>query len=256
MIPAMAASYRFGAVWNGERVLTGVCIHTSGERIASIGACGADAVDLSRYTAIPGLIDVHTHMTFLLKNPVSAAGRGAAVVFLAQENARRTLETGVTSVRDLNASNYADVAMRDLIASGAMKGPRMFVSGGGLFRRPGDPAVSGEELAKTVDERAKAGLDWIKMFGSTGSGQDVTGVQTFSFEQMKAAVEAAHLNGKRIATHRYGPEGGGTRCGRGRIRSNTRPIWTRRRFRRWWSGRRFTCRRLTITGFTRRTLRC
>ena len=207
LTPAFAGSYRFGAVWDGEKVRKGVCINPRGDRIESIGACGADAVDLSRYTAIPGLVDVHTHMTFVLKNPVSAAGRGAAVVFLAQENARRTLETGVTSVRDLNASNYADVAMRDLIASGAMKGPRMFVSGGGLFRRPGDPAVSGEELAKTVDERAKAGVDWIKMFGSTGSGQDVTGVQTFSFEQMKAAVEAAHRNGKRIAIHSYGPEG-------------------------------------------------
>ena len=167
----MAASYRFGAVWDGEKVHKGVCINTREERIESIGVCGANAVDLSRFTAIPGLIDVHTHMTVLLKNPVSSAGRGAAVVFLAQENARKTLETGVTSVRDLNAGNYADVAMRDLIASGAMKGPRMFVSGGGLFRRPGDPAISVEDADADGGGTGEGGGGlaqdvWVDWFGA------------------------------------------------------------------------------------------
>jgi imidazolonepropionase-like amidohydrolase len=204
--PAFAASYRFGAVWDGDKVHRNVCVNTREDRIESVGVCPAGAVDMSRYMAIPGMIDVHTHMTYVIRNPVSQAGRSAAVVFLAQENARRTLEAGVTTVRDLNAQNYADIAMRDLISSGAMKGPRIFASGG-LSRRRGDPAQSVEELSRTVEERVKAGVDWIKMFGSTGSGQDVTGDQTFSFEEMKAAADVAHLHGKRIAIHSYGPAG-------------------------------------------------
>lgn len=207
VVPAIAGSYRFGAVWDGERVQRNVCINTRETRIESVGACPADAVDLSRYTAIPGLIDSHTHMTFVNRGTVSDSARDAAAPFLAQENARRTLETGVTTVRDLNARVYGDIAMRDLIAKGLMAGPRMFVSGLGLQRRPGDQPLSLEDISRTVDERAKAGVDWIKMFGSTGSGQDVSGDQTFTLQEMKTAVEAAHRNGKRIAIHSYGPGG-------------------------------------------------
>ena len=72
------------------------------------------------------MIDVHTHMTYVLNNRVSRAGRTASVPFLAQGNARKTLETGVTTVRDLGASGYTDIAMRDLINLGQMTGPRMF----------------------------------------------------------------------------------------------------------------------------------
>jgi imidazolonepropionase-like amidohydrolase len=62
----------------------------------------------------------------------SGARQSQVTVFLAQENARKTLEAGVTTVRDLGSSEYADIAMRDLINRGAMTGPRMFVSGYGL----------------------------------------------------------------------------------------------------------------------------
>ena len=64
-------------------------------------------------------------------NPVSRSARAAATVFLAQDNARKTLEAGVTTVRDLGSSGYSDIAMRDLIAAGKMRGPRMFVAGYG-----------------------------------------------------------------------------------------------------------------------------
>jgi len=93
-----------------------------------------------------------------------------------------------------------------------MNGPRMFVSGYGLAIRRGRPAGPNladgpEEVARIVREQVAAGADVIKMYGSTGSGRDVSGTQTFSFDEMKAACDAAHAAGKRIAIHSYGPDG-------------------------------------------------
>ncbi|PYR87352.1 MAG: amidohydrolase family protein, partial [Acidobacteria bacterium] len=144
-------------------------------------------------------------------NPRRQPPRHVAVtVFLAQASARKTLEAGVTTVRDLNAFDGADTAMRDLINVGAMVGPRMFVSGPGLrnnvIRRPGvtdTPAQAAKEAKAVLD----AGADWVKVFGSTGGGDDVTGDQTVSFEEMKAIVDTAHAAGHKVAIHSYGPAG-------------------------------------------------
>lgn len=184
---------------------------------------GAAVVDLRRYTAIPGLIDVHTHMTYWRDRnlPASAAPRSRdSVVMAAAENARRTLETGVTTVRDLGASNYADLAMRDSIAKGAMIGPRMFVAGYGLSKlaappREGMPSAAPRgriwdtlDIKTAIEAQVRAGADWIKMYGSTGSFQNVTSTQTFSETEMRVAVETAHRFGKPIAIHSYGDSGG------------------------------------------------
>ena len=126
-------------------------------------------------------------------------------MFLAQENLHKTLETGVTTVRNLHAADYTDIAMRELISTGKMTGPRMFVSGYGLHvaSRPGAPTPSkGQangvaEVERAAREQINAGADWVKMFGSTGSAQDVSGNQTYTFEEMKAAVDTAHGLGKR-----------------------------------------------------------
>jgi imidazolonepropionase-like amidohydrolase len=149
--------------------------------------------------------------------PQSQANRpAAAVVYLSQENARKTLETGVTTVRNLGASDFADITMRDLIDQGHMVGPRMFVSGYGLTITRARPGVTNPypgaadgpiEVMKVVRQQIAAGADWVKMFGSTGSGQDVSGNQTFTYEEMKAGVDAAHALGKPIAIHSYGPSG-------------------------------------------------
>lgn len=210
-LPGWCASYHFGAVWDGHRTVRDACIAVEGDHIQSVGPCSGPATDLTRYTAIPGMIDVHTHMTYVLGNNVTRAGRGAAVVFLAQENPRKTLETGVTTVRDLGAQGYADIAMRDLIAAGKMVGPRMFVAGYGLQNTRGtnvtpNTAHGPAEVDKVARAQIAAGADWVKMYASTGSGQDVSGTATYSFDEIKAAVDAAHSLGKRIAIHSYGPE--------------------------------------------------
>jgi imidazolonepropionase-like amidohydrolase len=209
-----------GLVW------TDAVVVVQGERIVSVskGDAGvpseADVIDLRRFTGIPGLIDVHTHMSYYY-DPASNASPirqrralPAVTVFLAQENARKTLETGVTTVRDLGASDYNNIAMRELINRGAMIGPRMFVAGYGLtYRKPGSTstyqgtAAGPEEVERVVREQVTAGADWIKVFGSTGSFQDVSGDQTFPATDMKAAVETAHKLGRRVAIHSYGPAG-------------------------------------------------
>jgi len=223
---------RFGKLVDGTgKVISNAVVIVEGDRIKSVGQSvsaipkGAEIIDLSRYTGIPGLIDVHTHMTYYWDEKpgtrpwTQLSGRMASVsMFLAQENARRTLETGVTTVRNLHAAEYTDIAMRDLINMGAMVGPRMFVSGYGLHvgsqpsRGPAPTPSRGQangvdEVARAAREQIAAGADWVKMFGSTGSAQDVSGNQTFNYEEMKAAVDTTHGLGKRIAVHSYGPAG-------------------------------------------------
>jgi imidazolonepropionase-like amidohydrolase len=222
---------KFGKLVTGTgQVIKNARVVVEDDKIASVSQGdsgipkGAQIIDLGKFTGIPGMIDVHTHMTYYWdgkpgSDPWRQGGQRmpAVTVFLAQENARKTLEAGVTTIRDLGASEYMDIAMRDLINRGAMPGPRMFVSGYGLHSTP-RPAPEGTtpsrgrahgpaEIAIAVKQQVDAGADVIKMYGSTGSGQDVTGRETFTFEEMKAAVDAAHRYGKRIAIHSYGPDG-------------------------------------------------
>ena len=222
---------KFGKLVTGTgQVIKNARVVVEDDRIASVSQGdsvipkGAQVIDLGKFAGIPGMIDVHTHMTYYWdgkpgSDPWRQSGQRmpAVTVFLAQDNARKTLETGVTTIRDLGASEYMDIAMRDLINSGAMLGPRMFVSGYGLHSTP-RPAPEGTapsrgrahgpaEVALAVKQQVDAGADVIKMYGSTGSGQDVTGRATFTFEEMKAAVDAAHGYGKRIAIHSYGSDG-------------------------------------------------
>ncbi len=228
--PGAMTALRFGALADASgRTQRDVVILVHGDTIVRVQSAsralpaGAMVVDMRKYTAIPGLIDVHTHMTYWRdKNaPMSNGPRSRdSVVMVAAENARRTLETGVTTVRDLGASNYTDIAMRDAIARGDMVGPRMFVSGYGLSKltaapREGTPsaAVRGRiwdtlDIKAAIAAQVEAGADWIKMYGSTGSFQNVTSTQTFSETEMRVAVEAAHRFGRPIAIHSYGDSGG------------------------------------------------
>ena len=208
---------RFGKLWDGSTVTTDAVVVVDGDRITSVGTGnaavprGARVIDLRKYTGIPGLIDLHTHITYYWDRQPGTRPRGqrrlpAVTVYLAQDNARRTLETGVTTVRDLNAGNDMDLAMRELTASGAMIGPRIFASGPGLSAQQGQPPDP-ERMKQLVEDRVKAGVDWIKVFGSRGGFENVDGTQTVTFDEMKAVVDAAHALGKKVAIHSYGPSG-------------------------------------------------
>jgi imidazolonepropionase-like amidohydrolase len=225
---------KFKAVVDGSgRVVQQGVVIVDGDKVARVIGPrdalppNAEVVDLTRYTAIPGLIDLHTHMTYYWDSTSGTdpwrqpQRRPEETVRLARINAMHTLETGVTSVRDLGASNYTDIALRDSINKAGWVGPRMFVAGFGLQRarppfRPNTDTtktVRGRvynisQVAEAVKQQVDAGVDYIKVYGSTGSGADVTGNETFSADEVKAAVDAAHGFGKRIAIHSYGPEGG------------------------------------------------
>lgn len=214
---AQTKAVRFGRLWDGSKVITDAVVTVKGDRIIAIDAGnaavpkGAEVIDLRKYTGLPGLIDLHTHITYYWDRQPGTRPRGqrrlpAVTVFLAQDNARRTLATGVTTVRDLNAGNDMDLAMRELIASGAMIGPRILASGPGLSARQGQPPDPAA-MQTLVEERVKAGVDWIKVFGSRGGFENVDGTQTVTVEEMKAVVETAHALGKKVAIHSYGASG-------------------------------------------------
>jgi len=224
---------KFGKLWDGKgKVWTNAIVIVEGDRVKEVTTdsnrvpAGAEVVDLSKYYGLPGLIDVHTHLTQytdetpgvpMLKQITS--NPPAVEVFLARKGALRTLQAGVTTVRDLGADQYMDIAMRDLINRGEMTGPRMFVSGYGLnvtmtpTRRDATPtagtaAADGvPEVMRAVRQQVAAGADVIKMYASTGTDDDTTGFETYSYDEIKAAVDAAHQFGKKIAIHSYGPDG-------------------------------------------------
>lgn len=218
-----ATALRFNKMADGSgRSVADAVIVVDGDKIVSVGSgaaaipAGVTVIDLRKYTAIPGLIDAHTHISWVwdkapgttpYRQSVRTVGEN---VFLAQENLRRTLETGVTTVRDLNAQQEgADIALRNLINRGAMVGPRLFVATHGIFASPRPVGgVSGpSEMIRAVREVIALGADWIKLFGSTGGTQNLTGDRTLTVEEIKAAVEIAHPLGKKVALHSYGPAG-------------------------------------------------
>ena len=222
---AATRAIKFGKLVDGTgKVFTNAVVIVDDERVRSVASGDAsipkeaEVIDLSRYTGVPGLIDAHTHITYYWDGttaPRSELRHTAVTAFLAQENAQRALEAGVTTIRNLNSPDGTDLAMRDLINMGKMIGPRMFVSGLGIriTRSTAPPTPIGimadgvDAVIHAVRQVIASGADWVKMYGSTGGFDDVTQAQTFTFEEMKAAVDATHALGKKIAIHSYGPGG-------------------------------------------------
>jgi imidazolonepropionase-like amidohydrolase len=211
-------------------------IWIEGDRIKAIGnsadvekqlPAGARRIDLSRATVLPGLIDCHTHLTgspYLL-GPAGLHTSYPRDALLGARHARLTLEAGFTTVRNVGAGGYADIALRDAIRAGDVSGPRMLVSGPALsitgghgdenFLAPQYHA-SGEGVADGVAavmvktrENIKFGADVIKFMATGGvlSEGDDPALAQYSPEEMKAIVDTAHGLGRKVAAHAHGASG-------------------------------------------------
>jgi len=183
-------------------------------------------VDLPNATLVPGLIDAHTHLTFDPNFGYQELGVSIPKeALIGAKNARITLEAGFTTVRNLGASGYADVALRDAVNEGMVPGPRIIASGPALsitgghcdqnllpyeWHAQSDGAADGiEHVQHKVREIIKYGADVIKICATGGvlsKGDDPRASQ-YTLEEMKAIVTDAHRLGRKVAAHAHGAQG-------------------------------------------------
>ncbi len=209
-------------------------IIVTGDRITAIAPTastpkqsGDKEIDLRSMTVLPGLIDVHTHLTmdtnFDPYHELSTSVAKSALI--GARNAKVTLEAGFTTVRNVGASGYADVDLRDAINEGLVPGPHMQVSGpligitGGhcdenllpiAYHLQGDGVADGiEAVQHKTRENIKYGADLIKICATGGvlsKGDDPQASQ-FTLEEMQAIVADAHRLGRKVAAHAHGAQG-------------------------------------------------
>ncbi len=185
-----------------------------------------NVIELPNATVLPGLIDAHTHLTFdphfgyeMLASSVPREALTGA------HNARLTLEAGFTTVRNVGARGYSDVALRDAINAGDVPGPRMLVSGPALsitgghcdndllpyeYHATSDGAADGiEHVQHKVREVIKYGADLIKVCATGGvlSKGDDPNASQYTLEEMKAIVADAHRLDRKVAAHAHGAQG-------------------------------------------------
>ena len=187
----------------------------------------ATIISMPSKILLPGLMDTHVHLigNTDLQGYENISESSYLSTLYGVMNARKTLHAGFTTVRNVGASNYTDVALRDAINRGIIDGPRMLVSGPPLgitgghcdnnllpyeLSRPGQGVVDSPwEARKKVRENRKFGADLIKFCATGGvmsKNTDVNAKQ-FTFQEMKAIVDEAHNHGMKVAAHAHGLEG-------------------------------------------------
>ena len=216
---------------DGRRIDDAVVL-IEGDRVTQVGSrltipAGTETIDLGAATLLPGLIDVHTHLTSESGNYSDDTFRRSPIdnAVRAHVYARRTLEAGFTTVRDVGAGEYVDVALRDAIADGTVEGPRMAVATLALSATGGHGDLNGfspylrfegfsniadgpDEIRKLVRQNIKHGADWIKILAGAGvlSEEESAGAPQYSQEEMNAAVQEAAMWGRKVAAHAHGAE--------------------------------------------------
>jgi imidazolonepropionase-like amidohydrolase len=198
---------------NSANVIANAVILIEGDRIAAVGRdlkipAGAEVIDLSRATVLPGLIDTHTHLTY--HYDTEQTERSAVTGIYSSENAKATLGAGFTTVRNLGSSDGIDFDLRQAIDKGACPGPRIQASGAPLTRpRPpdGNTDLSARiaSIREFVQSQVRAGADVIKVFVTPGAGGG--DVLLYSEEEIKAIVDEASNAHLRVAAHAHATEG-------------------------------------------------
>ena len=218
-------------------VLTGQCISITDDKITAIASCGptpkgAERVDWSGFTVLPGLIDLHTHLADAgqsadLGLPLKTSP--AATALIGAHNARLTLEAGFTTVRDVGTyRGLTDIALRDAINAGHVPGPRMFVAGAYITIPKGGGELNGvipndqlpsdmrlgvtsapEEAAAKTAFLIEQGADFIKTI-ATGAVLAIgtePGEPEMTEDQLRAVVETARAKGVFVTAHAHGAVG-------------------------------------------------
>jgi imidazolonepropionase-like amidohydrolase len=203
------------------------------EKITSVGGSDtpipddAEIIDLSSSFVLPGVMDMHTHVIGNLdkyffasyfQSPHRATIGGVV-------NAEKTLMAGFTTIRNVGAGDYADVALRNAINDGEIPGPRMAVSGPGLgitgghcdknnlnssFEERSDGVADGPwEVRAQVRKNVKYGIDLTKFCATGGvfSKGTKVGMTQYTLEEMQAIVDESHTHDRKVAAHAHGTEG-------------------------------------------------
>jgi imidazolonepropionase-like amidohydrolase len=219
----------------GTTLKDGASVVVRGDRIVSVGAgaapAGARVIDLGDATILPGFIDAHTHLTTELQKDYYHFVYNQVVRFPAEQAlygamyAKRTLEAGFTTVRNVGADDFVDISLRNAISAGVTEGPRMLTAGhligspGGhgdgisfppdrvKRRGPIEGICSGpEECREATRYQMKWGADLIKFAASGGvlSETDPVDVPQLTLEEMTAIVSEAHKWRRKVAAHCHG----------------------------------------------------